>query len=270
MKFRELINYLDEQFPRYLSMPGDNDGVDVCVDYNLEIGRILVVLDITFESIDYAITNGYNCILSHHTVVHEPIKKLDLNNSMTKKAIMLARHDICAASYHTRLDSADGGVNDCLLKASNIADNNIEILFYPDGNVPIGRIVTLDKEMDLHDFAGSIKKSLEEFYIKEFSRDVKIDVKVMSSNGKSKKIGVVCGSGMSFVDIAAKMEIDTFFTGESKYYSMLGAYENYNINIITAGHVETETVVLPFMKQTIIEKFPEAKVDCFIGTNINL
>ena len=94
MKFGELIEYLDEAFPKSLSMPGDNDGVEVCVDYNLEIGSILTVLDITFDAVDYAVANGYNCILSHHALFYKPVKKIDLSTPSTKKAVGLIKHGV--------------------------------------------------------------------------------------------------------------------------------------------------------------------------------
>jgi len=255
MKFKDLINYLDEQFPRSLSISGDNDGVEVCVDDNLEIGRILVVLDITLEAIEYAITNGYNCILAHHPMIYEPMKKLDLSNTAIQKAVMLARHDICAVSFHTRLDSVQGGVNDCLLKAANIEENVEMLLDSDDNNIPIGRVVTLDEEINLQDFVAGVKKSLGEFY----GKDIDICIR---GNKNVKKIGVVGGSGMYFPKFAADMGVDTFFTGEGKYHAILEAYESFGMNVITAGHFETEAVVLPFIKEKILEKFPEAKVEC--------
>ena len=91
MKFGDLINYLDEEFPKSLSLAGDNDGVDVCVDYGLEIGRILTVVDITFDVIDYAVIHGYNCILSHHAMIFQPLKKLDLSGATSKKAVKLIK-----------------------------------------------------------------------------------------------------------------------------------------------------------------------------------
>ena len=272
MKFKDLINYLDEEFPKTLSLSDDRDGVDVCVDYNLEIGRVLIVLDVTLEAIDYAITNGYNCIISHHAVIYDPLKKLDLATNAAKKSVMLARHNICAAAFHTRLDAIDGGVNDCLIYAAGIAANieKTELLLDPDeNNIPIGRIVTLKEETDLKDFIGGIKKSLKKFYKKEFSCDKEFNINELSGSKKVKKIGIVGGGGMYFVKIAADAGADTFFTGEGKHHEILDAYEFFDMNIITAGHFETEAVVLPFVKQKILQKFPEAKVDCFVGENKN-
>ena len=272
MKFRDLINHLDEAFPKSLSNSWDNDGVDVCVDYNLEIGRILVVLDVTFEAIDYAVTHGYNCIIAHHPITYKPLKKLDLSTPAAKKAVMLARHNICAASFHTRLDSVDGGVNDSLIKSAGIekiAGNTEILLDSDDNNIPVGRVVTLKEETDLQNFISNIKKSLKKFYKENFSCEKEFNINYLSGSKNVKKIGIVGGQGTDLAHIAVKMGANTFFTGEGSYHDILDVHEFFDINIITAGHFETEAVVLPFVKQKIMQKFPEAKADCFIEENKN-
>lgn len=268
MKFLELINYLDREFPKSLSIPGDADGVDVCIDWDLEIGRVLIALDVSFEVIDYAARHGYNCIISHHAVISEPLQKLDLSSSAAKKAVMLAKNNICSAAFHTRLDCVAGGVNDSLIKALGIAGEGTEDLLYKPLNaspVPIGRIVNLRVGTDLEPFIGGIKKSLKNFYKKEFSCDASFDVSCAKGRGSIKKIGIVGGSGMFFAKTAAASGCDTFFTGEGKYHDILEIYESFGINIITAGHFETEAVVLPFIKQKISEGFKKSAADCFIG-----
>ena len=269
MKFGELMGYLDKIFPKCLSAPWDNDGVEVCTDYNLEIGRILTVLDITFDVIDYAVTNGYNCILSHHALFYKPIKKIDLSDSAIKKAVKLIRHEICAASFHTRLDAADGGVNDSLLKALNIPTGNIELLFGEEDRIPLGRIAELEEVRDIATFIDDIKKSYKKFYRTELNVDIDASISYIKGDRNIKKIGIVAGGGMDFAEIAAKMGADTFITGEGKYNRTLEAYESLDkgsrLNIITMRHFETEVVVLPFIKRMILEKFPNALVDCFIG-----
>ena len=199
-------------------------------------------------------------------MLYYPLQKLDLSTAACKKAVMLARHDICAASFHTRLDSVGGGVNDCLINAAGIA-GKAEPLY--EGEIPIGRLVTLDEEINLSDFISGVKKSLVKFYKKEFSCDAVFNIIYTAGrkNSRVKKIGIVGGSGMDIAKTAAGSGADTFFSGEGKYGMTLDLHENFDINIITAGHFETEAVVLPFIKQKILERFPGAKADCFIGAN---
>jgi len=202
-------------------------------------------------------------------MIYRPLPKLDLSSASSRKAVMLARHNICAASFHTRLDAVDGGVSDCLLHAVQRAEDfkNTEILYYDD--IPIGRVVTLNRELCLQTVVTDIRKSLKKFYKLKFSCDTMFNLSYISGSGRVKKIGVAGGGGMSFAKTAAEMGADTFFTGEGKYSDILDLYESYNLNIITGGHFETEAVVLPFIKEKILEKFPHANADCFIGEHNN-
>jgi dinuclear metal center YbgI/SA1388 family protein len=261
MKFKKLIEYLDEIYPKNLSMAGDSDGVDVCADYDIEIGGVLLAVDITLGTIEFAKTHGYNCILSHHTMIFEPLNKLDANSGIAaKKAAMLARNDICAASFHTRLDGVSGGVNDCFLDAVGI--RNAEPLICAD--VPIGRTCTFDKPIGVAELAGTVDKSLKQFFREHFTFELKGCVKYSDSGEKIKKLAVVAGSGMSFIEYAAYAGADTFLTGEGKFYSILEAREAHNMSVITAGHFETEATVLPELKRAVLAEFPKTRIDYFI------
>jgi len=264
MKFKELIEYLDECYPRSLSMAGDGDGVDVCADYDTEIGGVLLVLDVTLGAIEYAKAHAYNCILSHHAMIYSSLKKLDANlGAAARKAAMLARADICSAAFHTRLDSVDGGVNDCLLAAVGI--NKSELLIC-DG-VPIGRICDFEREISVAEFARHVNASLNKFFADTFKVTRNSCTRFTDGESKIKRLGVIAGSGMSFdfINQAAEAGVDTFLTGEGKFHDILAARENYNLNIITAGHFDTEAVVLPEIKRAVLARFPDTRIDYFVS-----
>jgi len=264
MKFETLANFINAAFPERLSTAWDNDGIEVCTDHNLEIGRILLTLDITFDTLDYALKHGYNCILSHHPMIFSPLKKLDLTTPASRKAIFLARHEMCAVSMHTRLDSVSGGVNDCLLDVMGVK-SRAEIFGAKDEE-NIGRIFEYSAD-SAKDFAVQIKKSLEEFYANNFDADVPVSVKYKEGDKPVKKVAAVSGSGIDFAEDAIKLGVDTFLTGESSYHKMIDAYEfnpvGERINIIAAGHFETEALVLPYLKQIIAAEFPQSSIDIY-------
>ena len=261
MKFGELINYLDEIYPRSLSVPGDSDGVDVCADYDIEVGGILLALDVTLGAVEYARARGFNCILSHHAMIYEPLNKLDAALGIAaKKAAALARHDICAAAFHTRLDCVSGGVNDCLLAVLGI--KNSEILLHE--NLPLGRICSFDNDITVAEFAETADKSLKRFFKETFDFEIKGCARFTNGSRKIKKLAVVGGHGMSCTVDAAKAGADTFFTGEGKFHDIVWAHENYNMSVITAGHFETEAVVLPELKRAVLARFPKARIDYFL------
>jgi dinuclear metal center YbgI/SA1388 family protein len=257
MKFKELIEYLDSIYPKSLSAPWDKDGVEVCLDYNTEVERVLIALDITCGVINYAAEHGYNCIISHHPMIFSPLNKFDEKSGINaKKAVLAARNNICAASFHTRLDAVAGGVNDCLLNALGITNEryNIENLFDSEYKLPLGRIFTFE--------------SGEEKTLPEFAKHVNTALNTSAGyiGGKSvKKVAVVSGSGMNFINEAFESGADTFLTGEGKYGDILEINETYGMNIVAAGHFETEIPVLPAVKCAVTKEFDSVRADCFNG-----
>ena len=276
MKFKDLADFIDTAFPKCLSAAGDIDGIQICTNPNLEIGRILLTLDIGFDVIDYAVRHGYNCIISHHAMIYFPLKRLDFTTAASRKAILLVKNDICAVSIHTRLDSISGGVNDCLLDIIGVPRHKSEPFGNKDAD-SIGRIFDYSAET-AKDFAVHIKNSLEEFYKNKFDNkfgdNIPVNVKYKQGDKPVRKVAAVCGSGMSFVDDALKLGVDTFFTGETKYTDMMGAYEfntaGERINIIAAGHFETEAVVLPYLKKIISGEFPNIQIDIYASPFENI
>lgn len=266
MKFEALVNYLDKAFPKNLSAAWDNDGVEVCTDLNLEIGRILLTLDITFETLDYAATHGYNCIIAHHPMIFSPLRKLDMSTAASRKAVFLAGHNICAVSLHTRLDSASGGVNDCLLRAIGVSpdDKTQTEIFGTDDCEYAGRIFSYSAD-SAKDFAVHVKKSLEDFYKNNFASVIPVSVRYTEGDKPVRTVAAVSGSGIDFAEKAISLGADTFLTGESSYHKTIDAHE-YNskggrINIVSAGHFETEALVLPHLKKIIASEFSGAAID---------
>ena len=49
MTVRELYNALGEQIPAALSMPWDNDGLQLCPNPDREVKRVLCALDLTYD-----------------------------------------------------------------------------------------------------------------------------------------------------------------------------------------------------------------------------
>jgi putative NIF3 family GTP cyclohydrolase 1 type 2 len=195
-----------------------------------------------------------------------------LTTAASRKAVFLAKHDICAISIHTKLDSISGGVNDSLLDAIGVSKDETEPFGNKDAET-IGRIFTYSNNSanTAKGFAEHVKKSLEGFYKNKFENkfDGKIPVSVKYKEGDKPvhKIAAVCGGGMGFAEDALKLGIDTFFTGETSYGSMISTYEfnpvGDRVNIIAAGHFETEAVVLPYLNKTIAGEFPNVPIDIY-------
>lgn len=74
MNCRELITFLETEVPLETAEGWDNPGFLVG-DKDKEIKKVLVVLDITNEVVDYAIDQKADFILAHHPIIFSKINK---------------------------------------------------------------------------------------------------------------------------------------------------------------------------------------------------
>ena len=62
------------------------------------------------------------------------------------------------------------------------------------------------------------------------------------------------GSGASFMDLALSSGADTYFMGEAKYGNAQYAIEN-GMNVVLAGHFETEDIICEVLLDQINREF---------------
>lgn len=222
----ELYKYLDKSIPSSLSCDWDNDGLMCCPDPDREVKKVFFTLDITEKAASYAIENGYDLIISHHPLIFRPISNVAFDKSVSRTVMMLVKAGISAFSFHTRLDSLNGGVNDALAERLEIVDPE-EL-----DESGAGRIGYLSDSMTAAEFANFVKKRLG------------VDsVRYTDSKRNVNKVAIVGGSGKEFIDLAIKKGADTFVSGEIGYSAFSSNYSN-NINLVEAGHFFTENPVL--------------------------
>jgi len=271
---KTIIDYLDSLAPRELSCPGDSDGIDVCFDYNMPAEKILICLDVTMDAAKAARDGGYSLVVSHHSMMYNAVEKFDCKIQSAEKALYLARNNIAAVSMHTRLDAAPGGVNDSLLEAIGV-DPACAVGFGPADCDKIGRVFELEKPHSVEGFAVHIKNKLDEHYAANNAPFVKSRVDFVDNGRAVRRVAMVGGGGQSFFADAIKENIDTFFTGEIKYPTLVElmdtrAENGEKVNIIIAGHYETEAVVLEFLRRKIKTAFPEIEVKSYYSERIKV
>ena len=174
-------------------------------DLNRQVKNVLVALDVTMDTVKYAIDNGYDTVISHHPLVFRSQKGLASSNYTQKKLIELVKNDINVLSFHTRLDAAFGGVNDTLcavLGLKNVVSDPLD---------PIGRVGELDKSIALSTFAENVKSSLNS------------PVVLYAGDKEVRKIYVVGGDGKDLIPNAISCGADTLLTGRASYNTMIDA-----------------------------------------------
>ena len=233
MTVNELYSKLTLLYPKELRAEWDNDGIMCCDDLEREVGRVLVALDVTMDTVEYAVKNGFDLIVSHHPLVFNSQKSMVPTKFTQRKLIKLIKNNVSVFSFHTRLDAANGGVNDIL--SGLVGLENVSV----DPVDPVGRIGCLSEKTPLSTFVENVKSALSTPFV------------LYNGNKDVQKIYVVGGDGKDLIDRALSLGADTLLTGRASYNTIIDA-KDMGLNIIEAGHFFTENLVCDKIKDDIL------------------
>lgn len=255
MTVKELYAYIEQKAPRALSAEWDNDGLACCVNRDRQIERVLVALDATEQVVQKAVEGRYDVLLTHHPLLFRGIKELTPEKPLPRKLLTLVLGRVAAMSFHTRLDAAEGGVNDVLCQLFGLT--NIEKAG-PEGE-EMARVGTLPQVVSAQEFAQTVCEKLNTSA-----------VSLIGERKTVKRIMVLGGEGADFVSVAAaRPDVDLFLAGRIGYHRMLDAAEE-GIALIEAGHFATERPVCDTLAAWVRQAVPTATVDVYANATIQL
>jgi len=240
---QQIFDFIDSFAPFDTALPDDNPGLLVGGGRQ-QVTGIAVVLDITAQSIDQAIRQNCNLIISHHPVIFRPLCHINAG-SIPHSLIRNGLNAICA---HTNLDAAAGGVNDALAAALGLSE--IESLSDPKtpGKPPIARVGTLPSPMNSEQLAQYAKAKLGTAAVR------------FTEGGKPVTRVAVCGgAGTDLIHPAIDGGAQALITGDVRHHEFLEARHN-GFTLIDAGHFETEVVVVKPLCEQLKARFPELPV----------
>jgi dinuclear metal center YbgI/SA1388 family protein len=198
-------------------------------DPGREIKTILVALDPSMEVIEQAQISGVDLILTHHPLMLQPLRHLDMREGVSKKIALLVQAQINLVSMHTNLDDAPGGIADEL--ASSLGLQEVRSF----GSLRIG---TIENHKPL---AGWLKGlTIANARIIDAGRDVYM-------------VGACPGSGMDYWMQAWQMGCDTFVTGDVRYHAAHDALDA-GMNIVDLGHFGTEEIIIKPLTEKLKQK----------------
>ncbi|MBQ3507700.1 MAG: Nif3-like dinuclear metal center hexameric protein [Clostridia bacterium] len=258
MTIRELYAALEEKLPRSLSCDWDNDGISCCPDYQAAVTGILIALDPTEDAVEEAIQRGCNVLLTHHPMLFRGLKSVDGRDTGSRKVIRMIQNGITAMAFHTRLDVADGGVNDIL--ATRLGLTALEP--FGDNSNPagksVGRVGTLPRDMGIDEFIQTVKTALD------------LPAVVFAGCGKPvRRVAVVGGAGDDDIFAAVAAGADTYITGELRYHQLCDAPYG-EMNLIMAGHYHTEAPVLDRLAEICADICPAVPVRIMNTTRVEV
>ena len=247
---REIYDALFTFAPETMKL-GDWDNVGLlCGRFDRAVETVLVALDPLPDVIAEAEQIGAQCIVTHHPLFFQPPRTINEQTLAGRSILELIEHGIAAINLHTNLDCAPGGVNDVL--AAKLERENVRVM-QPAGEDAQGRPYGLirigeTEQTDARTFAAFVKDALDCPGVR------------LADAGKPVRCVAVGGGGCgSELDAVLAAGCDTFVTADLKYHQFEEA-RYHGLNLIDAGHFETENPVCDVLTVLLRERFPELRV----------
>ena len=256
LKVKNIACELNAIAPPELAEPWDNVGLMVG-DMEQPVSCVFVCLDVTSDNVQKAIACGADLIISHHPLLFSPLKRVVEDDVAGGIVRSLIKHNISVFSAHTNLDHADGGMNDILagkLGLSNVRRFTEEESRDGEGRPldNIGRIGSLHAPMAMSDFVefvGNLLNCRTIRYVGDPAESVR-------------QVALCTGSGGDGIYTAYHAGADVYVTADIRHHQAQLAFE-LGINLIDAGHFETENTICEFMKSLLSQRF--ASLDIVIS-----
>jgi len=179
---------------------------------------VITATDYEKEVVDVAVAKGANVIIVHHGLWWG--KPYTLTDAIYDDMTALMNKEIALLAYHLPLD------------AHPVVGNNVYILgalgIEPEKYIPMDVGFYVDIDISVSDIVAKLERYLG------MPRDV-----WQFGEGNVRRLGVITGSGGSFINTLVELGVDTFITGEITYPQWRD-FRRYGINVILYGHYNSE------------------------------
>lgn len=233
----ELVAWLD----RYLGTSGfkdlSNNGLQV--EGAAQISRVAVAVDTSLRTIEEAAEQGAQLLITHHGLFWG--QPLMVTGPHRRRLQLALEAGLNIYASHLPLDAHPEVGNNAMI-ARALSLQNLQG-FGLVGGREIGLQGELPFPLGLQDLADRIQKLTGEICLVHGG-----------GPGEVRRVAVVSGSASGEIPEVARAGLDTFVTGEPKHQHFNDAFE-YGVNVIYAGHYETETFGVRALAARIEEEF---------------
>jgi dinuclear metal center YbgI/SA1388 family protein len=233
----EIVEYLDA----LLDIGGVEDASlnGLQLEASESVGRVGLAVDAAAATVAVAAEGGCDLLCVHHGLfwgAQQPLR-----NALGATVAKCFEAGVSVYGAHLPLDiHAEVGNNALLAGAVGAAPAGS---FGTYGGRDLGVVAAYDEPIPLADLAGRLAAAgCDEQTMWAFGAD------------PVRSIGVITGSGCSFLDAAAAAGVDCFITGEPRHSAYHQARE-LGINCIFAGHYATETFGVRALGESLAAEF---------------
>lgn len=126
----------------------------------------------------------------------------------------------------------------------------VELVAEPLRNVGSGRRLVLDQPASMGELGDRLRTHLDR---------ARVRYALVDDDRPFRVIGVVPGAGASLINLAKMEGCEVFITGEMTHHQIIEANQA-GINILLAGHTNTERGYLPRLASKLLDRLPRADI----------
>lgn len=236
-ELREVVDYLD-QYLRVPEVPDSSSALNgLQVASGRGVTRVAAAVDASEASIREAVSRDCDFLLVHHGLFWDGNQPVTGRRYRRLKALMDA--DVALYSAHLPLDVHPEVGNNALLAAALGVEARGRFGEYKGMEVGVWGELSLSRE--------ALCARLDDL----------LDVRVKMIPGgpeRVRKVGVVTGSGGSFIQDARRAGLDALVTGEGNHHTYFDATEG-GLTLYYGGHYATETFGVRALAAHLEERF---------------
>jgi len=254
MFLQEIHSILLEKFsPKIFKLTSEIYGLQYGQNRtNKTIKKVMLTIDLSVDALHFAVKNKVNLIISHHSLIKDPIKTF--NQNLVNKLTLLTKYPISIFVLNSSFIAAEGGVSETISKALYLdLEKTFEIKNYKGVRIPIGRICTpkyylkKDQKMTLESLLKRIKTNLELTHV----------LYVGTLNTTINKICIVGGDtpNIKYLKKALDLECNCYITAKINYMDAIFG-RDAGLALIEASHYKLEILALKKLSNILSLEFP--------------
>lgn len=250
MKCKDMIAVLEELAPRRCACNWDNPGL-LAGRTEKEVKKVLLTVDVDDRTVETAIREGADMIVSHHPLIFKAVKHVTDEDFIGRRLVQMIQADISYFAMHTNFDAAPGCMADVVAEHLGIVFGAPLEELGEENGVPfgIGKIGVLQAPMNGRTFAKKVKEEFGLPFVTVYGSELWETEPV--------KVAATCpGSGSSTIREALEKGAQVLVTGDIGHHDGIDA-EAQGLMIIDAGHYGLEHVFMEYMENYIKEQFGE-------------
>jgi len=255
MYFKDLKELLENQIsPQYFSRKGDFYGIQYgIIKEETQIKKILICLDISVQSIYYAIKNKVSLIISHHPIIQTSIS--EIKKSLINKLNLLSKYPISIFVLNDSFISSENGISEFIAKSLYLKIDSLFQIKINDNIIPLGRIC---KPMN---FSDSNETPTLRSLLERIKRNLNSNRGEIPYVGKLsshiQKICIVGGDTLEnkYIEQAVELGCDCYISSNLNHSRAILA-EDLGISLINISHHNSEIIALRNLRNSLTLEFP--------------